>query len=82
MCVEAAATRAVLVVLDGDVEVGRWALAELRRPDLSVVDDLARLQLEARRLGCELRVEAACEELHRLLDLVGLAAVVRCTDDD
>jgi hypothetical protein len=75
---DAGACRAQVVVLHDGAEVGRWALVELRCPDLSAVDDLARLQLAARRLGCTLRVEDACAELRGLLDLVGLDSVVPC----
>jgi ABC-type transporter Mla MlaB component len=66
-----------VVVRDGEV-IARWPLSSLRRPDLTAVEDLARLQLAARRLGCSVRVEGACAELRGLLDLVGLEAVLPC----
>lgn len=44
-----------------------------RRPDLALLDALARLQLAARRLGCSIRLRNPCPELCELLDLVGLA---------
>lgn len=47
-------------------------VAELVRPDAAAVDALARLQLEARRAGCELRLVHACDELKELLGLAGL----------
>ena len=47
----------------------------MTRPDLSVVDGLARLVLAARRQGCSIRLRDVCEELSVLLDLVGLAEV-------
>jgi hypothetical protein len=37
------------------------------------VDELARLQLAAGRLGCSIRLRGACVELRELLDLVGLS---------
>lgn len=61
-----------MVLVCGDVEVASWPLAGLDRPDLAVVNELARLQLAARRVGCSIRLRAACTELCELLDLVGL----------
>lgn len=46
--------------------------------DIGTVDLLARVALTARRLGCELRLLDASPELRELLDLVGLARVLRC----
>jgi anti-anti-sigma regulatory factor len=48
-------------------------------PDLAVVDALARLQLAARRLGYSIGLRNPSPELRALLDLVGLADVVRDT---
>jgi ABC-type transporter Mla MlaB component len=45
-------------------------------PDVVTVDALARLQLIARRLGCEIRVLHADGELRDLLTLTGLSEVV------
>jgi ABC-type transporter Mla MlaB component len=45
-------------------------------PDAAMVDALARLQLTARRLGCQVRLRDACGELQELLALVGLGDVV------
>lgn len=66
---------AVVVLLGGDVEVvvGRVPGG---RPDLGVIEALARLQLEARRRGCSIRVRDASRELCELLGLVGLAGLV------
>lgn len=47
-----------------------------RRPDLALVEALARLALVLRRLGCELELRDPGRELSRLVDLVGLAGVV------
>jgi ABC-type transporter Mla MlaB component len=45
-------------------------------PDAVTVDALARLQLTARRLGCQLRVDHASAELQGLIDFMGLSGVV------
>lgn len=45
-------------------------------PDCATVDALARLQLTAARLGSELRLRGASDELHELLALAGLCDVV------
>ncbi|HET9436711.1 MAG TPA: STAS domain-containing protein [Gaiellaceae bacterium] len=45
-------------------------------PDAVVVDALARLQLAARRRGCEVRLERAADELLDLVRLMGLANVI------
>ena len=42
-------------------------------PDLVTVDDLARLQLAARRAGCSIQLRNASEALRKLIALVGLA---------
>ncbi|MFI1185501.1 STAS domain-containing protein [Streptomyces californicus] len=46
------------------------------RPDLALVDAVARLALVARRSGYTLRLRRVPPELRALLDLVGLADVV------
>ena len=63
---------ATVVLVCGRTEVARWPLTGAGRPDLSVVDRLARLQRAARRLGCSIRLRDACPELVGLVDLVGL----------
>ena len=45
-------------------------------PDAVTVDALARLQLTARRLGRQIRVEHASPALRELLALMGLSGVV------
>ena len=67
---------AFVVLARGDVEVASWPLAARGRPDLAVVDELARLQLAARRLGCSIRLRGTCAELTELLELAGLSEVV------
>lgn len=51
----------------------------LRRADCGTIDSLARLQLTARRLGCEVELRHVSSELHRLLAFAGLCEVVGCT---
>jgi hypothetical protein len=65
---------------DGDVEVEVGRVAD-GPPDLTVVEALARLQLEARRRGCSIRVLGPSPELCELLDLVGLADLVAGAGD-
>ena len=68
--------RAEVVLLRDGAEVASWPLPSGRRPDVSLVDELARLQLAARRLGCSIRLRHASVELSELLDLVGLGVEV------
>jgi hypothetical protein len=49
---------------------------EGERPDLALVDELARLHLAAKQLGWTLSVREPTGELADLLDLVGLSDVV------
>jgi STAS domain len=46
-------------------------------PDAATVDALARLQLNARRVGQEVRLSHVSNELQELLDFVGLGEVLR-----
>lgn len=62
----------IVVVTIGGAEVSSWLLAGAGPLDLSVVDDLARLGLAARRLGYAIRLRRPCPELLELLDLAGL----------
>jgi ABC-type transporter Mla MlaB component len=50
-------------------------------PDAATVDALARLQLAARRQGCEVRLRRASDELRELLGFMGLAEVLPQTTD-
>ena len=45
-------------------------------PDAVTVDALARLQLAARRHGCQVRLRHASSELHELLAFMGLRDVL------
>ena len=49
----------------------------LSHPDAGTIEALARLQLMARRLGCRMRLRDPSPELAELLDLFGLADVLR-----
>ena len=70
--------RAEVVLLRDGAEVASWPLlCEPGRVDLQAVDALARLQLEARRQGCTVWLRHACPDLIELLELVGLAGVIR-----
>ena len=62
-------------LVQGDRVLARWPLAEAR-PDLSVIDDLARLQLVARRWGGSIRLSAPPDSLRELLHLTGLEEVL------
>jgi len=55
-------------------------VGEIGDPDIVTVDALARLQLTARRHGRQIRLRDACEELQKLLALVGLSDVVPLTE--
>src|SRR4051794_26504141 len=55
---------------------------EAPMPDLGFVDALARLELEAQRLGWTVRLVDPSPELVGLLDLVGLAEIVKVAVGD
>jgi hypothetical protein len=67
---------ATVVLLRRGVEVACWPLPGSDRPDLALVDELARLQLAARRAGYSIRLRDAPAALSGLLDLLGLAGVL------
>jgi hypothetical protein len=69
-----------VVLVRGDAEVACWPLPAGQNPDLWVVDQLARLQLAARRLGCSLRLRGAPSQLRELIELAGLSDII--TDAD
>jgi len=64
----------VVMIVDG-AEVVVWEPPVGVRPDLAVIDRLARLLLTARRQGCELRLRNPCPDMVGLIHLVGLAEV-------
>ncbi len=49
---------------------------DARRPDLALVESLARMQLRARRRGERVRLRNVSDELRGLLELVGLTDVL------
>ncbi|MDQ1492576.1 MAG: hypothetical protein QOJ23_5090 [Actinomycetota bacterium] len=67
---------AIVVLAVGGTEVARWPLAGSARPDLAVIDSLARLALAARRLGGAIGLRGAGPELLALIDFVGLDDVL------
>jgi hypothetical protein len=71
---------AIVVVLRGDLEVARWPL-DRESADLALVDELARLQLAASRLGYRIRLDDVGDELRDLLQFTGLAAMVGLIED-
>ena len=66
----------MVVLARDDVELATWPLWWSGRPGLEAVDELARLQLVAGRLGCSIRLRDAGLELCELIDLVGLGDVL------
>ncbi len=67
---------ATVVLAVGGTEIARWPLAGSSRPDLEVIDELARLALTVRRFGGEIGLRHAGPELLGLIDFVGLADVL------
>ena len=45
-------------------------------PDLRAVDDLCRLVITARRLGCRVHLEGGDRELWQLLELAGIGGLL------
>jgi hypothetical protein len=67
---------AVVVLVRDGREVATWPLVLAVPLDLGVVDELARLQLAARRRGCSIRLRDASDDLLGLLHLCGLATML------
>ena len=63
---------ATIVLTRRGVEVGTWTLMGSPKVDLALVDEVARWQLAARRMGCTIRLRDAAPELIDLLRFVGL----------
>jgi len=66
----------IVVVGPGGIEAAKWTMPATARPDLSVVDELARLALAARRLGYWIELRNACAGVLELVDLAGLRVEV------
>jgi hypothetical protein len=67
-------SRAVVMIVDG-AEVVVWEPPVGVRPNLDVIEHLARLRLMARRRGYELRLRDPCADMVGLIRFVGLASV-------
>jgi hypothetical protein len=65
-----------VVLYRGDAEVANWPLEPRDHLDVATVDELARLQLVAGRLGFTVRLRHADANLRELLGLTGLDGVV------
>jgi ABC-type transporter Mla MlaB component len=68
--------RRVCGLLDGSDAVVAFCEVERVGADAVTVDALARLQLAARRHGCQVRLRGASDELRKLLGFMGLGAVL------
>lgn len=64
----------------GDVALG--PVGQSGRCDLALVDELARLQLAAQRLGWSVSVVGADRDLVELLEMVGLADALGASPAD
>jgi hypothetical protein len=65
-----------VITLVGDGEEVTLGRIRTDRPDLALIDVLARLQLAAKRCGYAIRLTRTSGELCELLDLTGLRDVV------
>jgi hypothetical protein len=72
-------SRAVVMVVDG-AEVVVWEPPVGVRPNLAVIEHLARLRLTAKRRGYELRLRDPCADMVGLIKFVGLAEVFGLED--
>ena len=68
--------RAVVVVRHAGAEVARWGVPLDDRPDLVVLDELAKVALATTRAGDDLTVHVFCPRLASLIDLAGLTATL------
>jgi hypothetical protein len=66
------------VLVHGDDVLATWDMECDGRPAVALVDELARLQLAARRLGLAIRVCDADTPLAEVIALAGLAGVLSC----
>jgi len=72
----------LLVLTEGRaVRVVVCDVGVIGHPNLTTVDALARLALDARRAGCRIRLRHACPELRNLLALAGLAEILPCVPE-
>ena len=68
--------RAAALIEGSGAELLVCDVADVSDPDCATVDALARIQLTARRLGSELRLRGASDDLHEVLAVAGLCEVV------
>jgi ABC-type transporter Mla MlaB component len=71
---------ATVVVVRGGAVIATWPLSRAGRIDLGIVDELGRLHLAARRLGCSILLREPGRELQELLELAGLDQVLSVSD--
>ncbi|MCU1374899.1 MAG: hypothetical protein JWO68_2185 [Actinomycetia bacterium] len=64
------------MLLRAGTELASWPFEGDGRVGLTMIDELARMQLAAIRLGCSLRLRDVCPELWELLGLTGLTVEV------
>jgi ABC-type transporter Mla MlaB component len=74
--IAALCVRARALLESGDADRLICDVGALADPDAVTIDALARLQLTARRLGCQVGLRNASRELEDLLDFVGLNGVL------
>jgi len=63
---------ATIVLIRRGAEVGTWSLMGQPKVDLALVEEVARWQLAARRMGCTIQLRDAAPALIELLEFVGL----------
>ena len=66
----------MVVLISGDATTVCGGLAPDDRLDLTVINELARLQLAARRLGCSIVLRGVGVRLAELLDFAGLTDIL------
>ncbi len=69
-----------MLVDERDADLVICDVGGLTNVDAATVEGLARLQLTAHRMGCDVRLVNASEELHGLLALTGLCDIVGLCD--
>jgi hypothetical protein len=80
--VEGPENEAVVVLVSGEASTVCGELGPDDRVDLTVVNQLARLQLAARRLGCTIVLRGVGVRLAELLDFAGLTDVLPSVSED